>query len=52
MMAVAAAIGVWIGIGYNGTVYPLTLTIAGCSVMCCVVAFTWVRRDGDIARHG
>jgi len=52
MMAVTAAIGVWIGIGYNGTVYPLTLTFADCSVMCCVVAFTWVRRDGDIARHG
>jgi hypothetical protein len=52
MMAVAAAICVWIGIGYNGTVYPLTLTVAGCSVMCCVVAFTLVRRDGEVAHHG
>jgi hypothetical protein len=52
MMAVAAAIGVQVGIGYNGTLYLLTLTISGCSVMCCVATFTWVRRDGDIARHG
>jgi len=52
MMAVAAAIGVYVGIGYNGNVYLLTLTISGCSVMWRVVAFTWVRRDGDIARHG
>jgi hypothetical protein len=52
MMAVAAAIGVWIGIGYNGTVYPLTITIAGCAFICCVVAFTGVRRDGEVAHHG
>jgi DHA1 family bicyclomycin/chloramphenicol resistance-like MFS transporter len=52
MMAVAAAVGVWIGIGYNGTVYPLTLTIAGCAAVCCFVAFTLVRRDGDVSHHG
>ena len=52
MMAVAAAIGVWIGIGYNGTVYPLTLTIAGCAFTFCVVAFTWDCRDGEVAHRG
>lgn len=52
MMAVAATVGVWIGVSYNGTVYPLTLTIAFCAVVCCVVAFTLVRRDGDVAHHG
>ncbi len=52
MLVVAAAIGVWIGIGYNGTVYPLTLTIAGCAFICCVVAFTGVRCDGEVAHHG
>jgi MFS transporter, DHA1 family, multidrug resistance protein len=52
MMAVAAVVGVWIGIGYNGTVYPLTLTIAGCAAVCCFIAFTLVRRDGDVSHHG
>lgn len=51
MMAVAAAVGAWIGASYNGTVYPLTLTIAACAVISCVVAFTFVRRDGDVSHH-
>ncbi len=52
MMAVVAAIGVWIGASYNGAVYPLTLTITGSAALCCVVAVTLVRRDGDVAHHG
>lgn len=52
MMAVAAAVGAWIGASYNGTVYPLTLTIAACASVSCVTAFTLVRRNGDVSHHG
>lgn len=51
MMAIAAAVGAWIGVSYNGTVYPLTLTIAACAVVSWVAAFTFVRRDGDVSHH-
>jgi MFS transporter, DHA1 family, multidrug resistance protein len=51
MMACAAAIGVWIGMSYNGTVYPLTLTIATCSAVTALVAFTLVRWHGDVSHH-
>jgi MFS transporter, DHA1 family, multidrug resistance protein len=51
MMVCAAAIGIWIGASYDGTVYPLTLTIAACSVVSAAVAFTLVRRHGDISHH-
>jgi DHA1 family bicyclomycin/chloramphenicol resistance-like MFS transporter len=51
MMACAAAIGVWIGMSYNGTVYPLTLTIAACSAVTALVAFTLVRWHGDVSHH-
>jgi DHA1 family bicyclomycin/chloramphenicol resistance-like MFS transporter len=51
MMTCAAAIGVWIGVSYNGTVYPLTLTIAACSAVTALVAFTLVRRHGDVSHH-
>ncbi len=52
MMLCAAAVGIWIGASYNGTVYPLTLTIAACSALTCLVACTLVRRDGDVSHHG
>jgi DHA1 family bicyclomycin/chloramphenicol resistance-like MFS transporter len=52
MMLVATLIGIWIGASYNATVYPLTLTICGCSLASATIAFTLVRRDGDIAAHG
>lgn len=51
MMTCAATIGVWIGKSYDGTVYPLTLTIAACSVVTALVAFTLVRRHGDVSHH-
>lgn len=51
MMGCAAAVGVWIGASYNGTVYPLTLTIAACSVVTATAAFTLVRRHGDVSHH-
>ena len=52
MMLIAATLGAWIGASYNGTVYPLTLTIAACGVSTALVAFTLVRRHGDVAHHG
>jgi len=52
MMLIAATVGAWIGASYNGTVYPLTLTIAACSLATALVAFTLVRRHGDVAHHG
>jgi DHA1 family bicyclomycin/chloramphenicol resistance-like MFS transporter len=52
MMACAAAVGIWIGASFNGTVYPLTLTIAACSGITATVSFTLVRRHGDVSQHG
>ena len=52
MMLVATAIGIWIGASYNATVYPLTLTICACALASAAIAFTLVRKDGDIAAHG
>ena len=52
MMLVATAIGIWIGASYNATVHPLALTICACGLASATIAFTWVRRDGDISVHG
>ncbi len=52
MMLIAACVGAWIGVSYDGTVYPLTLTIAACSCATALIAFTLVRRHGDVAHHG
>lgn len=52
MMLIAAAVGTFVGASHDGTVYPLTLTIAACSLCTAFVAVTLVRRHGDVARHG
>ncbi len=52
MMLSAASVGAWIGASYDGTVYPLTFTIAACSLTTALIAFTLVRRHGDVAHHG
>ncbi len=52
MMLVATFVGVWIGASYNSTVYPLTLTICACGLASAAIAFTLVRKDGDITAHG
>ena len=52
MMTVAALVGFWIGGSFDGTVYPLTATIGAASLASLLVAFTLVRRDGDVAGHG
>jgi len=52
MMAVATLVGAWIGASHDGTVYPLTLTIAGFGLATLLIAVTLVRSDGDVSRHG
>ncbi len=52
MMGVATAVGAWIGASHDGTVYPLTLTIAGFGCITLLIAVTLVRRDGDVSQHG
>jgi DHA1 family bicyclomycin/chloramphenicol resistance-like MFS transporter len=52
MMAIASLVGFWIGASFNGTVYPLTLTICATSLASAAIAFTLVRRHGDVAQHG
>ena len=52
MMLVATAVGAWIGASYDGTVYPLTLTLAATSLASLLIAHTLVRRDGDVRHHG
>ena len=52
MMLIAAAVGAWIGASYDGTVYPLTLTIATCALATATFAFTLVRGHGDVSHHG
>lgn len=52
MMLIASFVGFWIGASYNGTVYPLTLTICATSLASAAIAFTLVRRHGDVAHHG
>ncbi len=52
MMLIASFVGFWIGASFNGTVYPLTLTICATSLASAAIAFTLVRRHGDVAQHG
>lgn len=52
MMLIASLVGFWIGASFNGTVYPLTLTICATSFASAAIAFSLVRRHGDVAHHG
>jgi DHA1 family bicyclomycin/chloramphenicol resistance-like MFS transporter len=52
MMGVATLVGAWLGASYDGTVYPLALTIAAFGFASLAIALTLVRRDGDVSRHG
>lgn len=51
MMLVAAIIGFWIGASYDGTPYPLTLTIGISSLISAAIAFALVHRHGDISQY-
>jgi len=52
MMVTAALVGFWIGASYDGTMVPLAFTICAASLASALVAFTVVRRHGDVAAHG
>lgn len=52
MMVVAALVGIWIGASYDGTMMPLAYTIGAASAASAAIAFTLVRRHGDVAAHG
>ena len=52
MMATAALVGFWIGASYDGTLAPLSFTICAASLASALIAFTLVRRHGDVAAHG
>ncbi len=52
MMLTAALVGVWIGASYDGTMVPLAFTIAAASLASALIAFTAVRRHGDVTAHG
>ena len=52
MMLTAALVGVWIGASYDGTMVPLAFTVCAASLASALIAFTAVRRHGDVAAHG
>jgi len=52
MMLTASLVGVWIGASYDGTLFPLALTICAASLASALIAFTVVRWHGDVAAHG
>jgi DHA1 family bicyclomycin/chloramphenicol resistance-like MFS transporter len=49
MMATAFSLGQWLGHTLDRSVYPVTLGVAGLSVVLAVVAWTVVQRDGEPA---
>jgi DHA1 family bicyclomycin/chloramphenicol resistance-like MFS transporter len=48
MMLVAAATGQWIGASFNGTVYPLMLTMAAGGISTAISTWLLVRRHGHV----
>jgi len=52
MMVTASLVGFWIGASYDGTLVPLAFTICAASLASVLIAFTVVRRHGDVAKHG
>ncbi len=47
LAAGAVAVGAWLGVSMDGTVYPLTMTVGAASVATALVAWTLVQRHGD-----
>ncbi|MBC7956553.1 MAG: multidrug effflux MFS transporter [Cytophagales bacterium] len=43
----AFAVGLWLGRSFNGTVYPLTLSVCAFSIGLALLAWTLVQRHGD-----
>lgn len=44
MMALAALVSAWVGASYNGTVYPMVLTIAAFSALQFATVWGWISR--------
>jgi DHA1 family bicyclomycin/chloramphenicol resistance-like MFS transporter len=51
MMIAAALVGFWTGASYDGTMVPLAFTICTASAASALIAFTVVRRHGDVTAH-
>jgi len=52
MMLVAFGVGLVLGQTLNGTVYPMTLGLAACSLLLAATAWTLVQQHGDpVAEH-
>jgi DHA1 family bicyclomycin/chloramphenicol resistance-like MFS transporter len=47
LAAGAVAVGAWLGVAMNGTVYPMTLTIGFMSLCTALVAWTLVQRHAE-----
>lgn len=47
LAAAAVAVGAWLGVAMNDTVYPLVLTVGAMSVATAAVAWTLVQRHGE-----
>jgi len=47
LAAVAVAVGAWLGVSMNGTVYPLVFTVGAMAVATALVAWTLVQRYGE-----
>jgi DHA1 family bicyclomycin/chloramphenicol resistance-like MFS transporter len=47
LAAMAVAVGAWLGVAMNGTVYPLVTTLGAMSVATALVAWTLVQKHGE-----
>lgn len=47
LAAGAVAVGAWLGVSMNGTVFPLTTTVGAMAVATALVAWTLVQRHGE-----
>ena len=47
LAAAAVAVGAWLGVAMNGTVWPLVTTVGAMSVATALVAWTLVQRHGE-----
>jgi DHA1 family bicyclomycin/chloramphenicol resistance-like MFS transporter len=48
LAAMAVAVGAWLGLAMNGTVYPLVTTVSVMALATALVAWTLVQRHGEI----
>lgn len=48
LAATAVAVGAWLGVAMNGTVWPLVSTVCGMAVATALVAWTLVQRHGEV----